>query len=229
MYRMRKLAPGYLASVAGKSVVKKPVSNGYSGWGASGPVGVVFHYTVGCTGDISGTLKSRGISVHFNVAQDGTIYQFRSMNDRAWHADVANSFYFGVEHAAIPRHCDLNDKQLEASAELMAAIVDYTKKRFGKTIPLKKIDGPDLVPGFHDHKDGDGKLWNFNRHTDGLYKWSWTAYLKRIDEILHPEAYVVVATKGKTTRRRRFPSLKKAWAFSRDLVQKSWKVAIRKR
>jgi hypothetical protein len=173
---------GWFRRVNGLPVKKVALSSHGGGWPEGRPIGVVFHYTVGCNADISATLRSRGISVHFSVGQKGEIYQYVSAQAQAWHADHANSYYLGIEHAAYPGNCDLNDRQLEASAKLVAALMEFFDRKRGHAWPLKKIDGVALVAGFHDHRDGDGQLWNYNGHTDHLYHWSWDKYLDHIRE-----------------------------------------------
>lgn len=173
---------GWFSSVNGVKVKKVSVSNHGGSFSEGRPHGVVFHYTVGCNADISAALKSRGISCHFSVGREGEIFQYVSVKNVAWHADNANGHYVGIEHAAYPGRCDLTKVQLETSAKLVAALMEYYDRKRGKAWPLQKIQGPYLMPGFHDHKDGDGSLWNYNGHTDHLYKWSWREYLDKIRE-----------------------------------------------
>lgn len=74
----------------------------------------VLHY------DAAGTARQcfkvlqdvRTLSVHFLLDVDGTIYQTLDLQERAWHATVANDFAVGVEIAhpgawTAPRHPDL--------------------------------------------------------------------------------------------------------------------------
>jgi len=176
-YKQRR---GWFRRVNGVPVKKVSVGNHSGSFPSGRPHGVVFHYTVGCNADISGTLKSRGISVHFNVGQAGEVFQFVSVRKVAWHADNANDHYVGVEHAAWPGNCELTPKQLETSAKLVAALREYYERKRGYSWPLKKIVGSDLVAGFHDHRDGNGSLWNYNGHTDRLYSWTWKKYLDKV-------------------------------------------------
>lgn len=63
----------------------------------------VYHY------DVAGTSRScfrvlhdiRGLSVHFMLDVDGTIYQTLDLKERAWHAGTANSRSVGIEIANI--------------------------------------------------------------------------------------------------------------------------------
>jgi len=60
----------------------------------------VIHYdAVGRSGDCFAVLKSRGLSVHFMIDVDGTIYQTLDVKERAWHATKANNRSIGVEMA----------------------------------------------------------------------------------------------------------------------------------
>lgn len=54
----------------------------------------------------------RGLSVHFMLDTDGTIYQTLDLQERAWHATIANNFSIGIEIAnpgcwPRPRHPDM--------------------------------------------------------------------------------------------------------------------------
>ena len=217
---------GWFTEVNGLPVIKRPVRNVGGQWASGRPIGYVFHYTVGCNDDISGTLNARGISCHFGVTQGGAIYQYASANKVAYHADNANGFYWGVEHSATQPggSCPLNDVQLDASAKLTAALVEYTRKLKGFVIPLRMIDGPELIPGFHDHADGDGVLWNFNRHTERLYNHSWASYLELVHSILNPTVFEVRV--GETERR--FRKLRNAIAYAKEKVLAGLAVRIRK-
>lgn len=64
---------------------------------------VVLHY------DASGTSRQcferlhddRGLSIHFMVDVDGTIYQTLDLKEKAWHATIANSRSIGIEIAQV--------------------------------------------------------------------------------------------------------------------------------
>jgi N-acetyl-anhydromuramyl-L-alanine amidase AmpD len=60
----------------------------------------VIHYdAIGRSADCFAVLKSRGLSVHFMIDIDGTIYQTLDVKERAWHATKANNRSVGVEMA----------------------------------------------------------------------------------------------------------------------------------
>lgn len=76
----------------------------------------VLHY------DASGTSRrcferlhdDRGLSIHFMLDVDGTIYQTLDLKERAWHATVANSRSIGIEIANIGAYPDPAAKELSA-------------------------------------------------------------------------------------------------------------------
>ena len=55
------------------------------------------------------TLKQRGLSVHFLLDLDGTLYQTLDLAETAWHATVANGRSVGVEIANIGAYAPGND------------------------------------------------------------------------------------------------------------------------
>jgi N-acetylmuramoyl-L-alanine amidase len=62
---------------------------------------VVFHYDVDGTsrGCFRSLQDGRGLSVHFMLDLDGTIYQTLDVKEKAWHATIANSRSIGIEIA----------------------------------------------------------------------------------------------------------------------------------
>lgn len=62
----------------------------------------VIHYDgSGSSADCFRVLNDRGLSVHFMLDTDGTIYQMLDVKERAWHATKANSRSVGVEIANV--------------------------------------------------------------------------------------------------------------------------------
>lgn len=55
----------------------------------------------------------RGLSVHFMLDVDGTIYQTLDLKERAWHATISNSRSIGVEIAGIGAYGDPNSEVLK--------------------------------------------------------------------------------------------------------------------
>lgn len=63
---------------------------------------VVLHYdNTGSSAATFGVLQRRGLSAHFLVDVDGTIYQTLDLRERGWHATIANERSIGVEIAQI--------------------------------------------------------------------------------------------------------------------------------
>jgi N-acetylmuramoyl-L-alanine amidase len=77
------------------------------------PSGIVIHYTAAGSGKGSANYfagKAAGVSAHFVIDRDGTVYQCVSLKDKAWHAGVSqwptgtkqkncNDFTIGIELA----------------------------------------------------------------------------------------------------------------------------------
>lgn len=59
---------------------------------------IVIHWDV-CksTEDSIKVFKRRGLSTHFSIDQDGTIYQLVDINDRAFHAKGHNTYTIGID------------------------------------------------------------------------------------------------------------------------------------
>lgn len=55
----------------------------------------------------------RGLSIHFLLDVDGTIYQTIDLKERAWHATIANSRSIGIEIANIGAYASPDAPQLE--------------------------------------------------------------------------------------------------------------------
>lgn len=181
------LEGGWLRSVNGVDVARRPVRHFGGSWPRGHPIGYLFHYTAGCGSDISDVLDARGISAHFSVDRDGRVFEYVPIFNVAFHAFEASFVYWGVEHNADRGSCELTDEQLMVSARLTAGLVELTRARWGFEIPLRKTAGPQLVPGFKDHADGTTSTWNDNAHTDRLYGWTWDRYLAEVLDVLRGE------------------------------------------
>jgi len=59
-------------------------------------------------------LKKRGLSVHFLLDVDGTIYQTLDLQERAWHAGASNDRSIGIEIANIGAYAPVDAKTLGA-------------------------------------------------------------------------------------------------------------------
>jgi len=68
---------------------------------------VVLHYDVcGTSARCFAVLRRRGLSCHFLVDADGTVYQTLDLKERAWHAGFANDGSIGIEIAQIGAYPD---------------------------------------------------------------------------------------------------------------------------
>lgn len=74
----------------------------------------VLHYDASGTSArcFEGLHDHRGLSIHFLLDVDGTIYQTLDLKERAWHATVSNSRSIGIEIANIGAYPLSNDKAL---------------------------------------------------------------------------------------------------------------------
>lgn len=104
----------------------------------------VYHY------DVCGTSRQcfkvlhdlRGLSVHFLLDLDGTIYQTLDVKERAWHATVSNTRSVGIEIANMGAY---------ARSEFAPLDEWYGKDASGRTritIPSRFGDGGIRTPGF---------------------------------------------------------------------------------
>jgi hypothetical protein len=185
-------AGGWFTNVNGHGIVKHPlpanILSSATSWAAKGPQGIVFHYQAGCGSDIYQVEVDRGYPIiAFNVALDGTIRQYMDARAAPWHCYDVSRYALGVEHAALPGSCELNDTQLTASAALFAALIEWTKDTYGIVIPVAKT-GPittanyKTLSGIFGHVDiTPGSSLNPTGHTDTLYHWTWPQYLAAIN------------------------------------------------
>ena len=87
----------------------------------------------------------RGLSVHFMLDLDGTIYQTLDLKERAWHATSSNSRSVGIEIANIGAYSPDQKNPLDQW---------YAEEADGRTritIPGKYGDGAIRTPGFIGH------------------------------------------------------------------------------
>ncbi len=85
----------------------------------------------------------RGLSVHFMLDLDGTIYQTLDLKERAWHATIANSRSIGIEIANIGAYAA--DHERNPLADWYATDTDG---RTRLTIPERFGDQPERMAGF---------------------------------------------------------------------------------
>jgi N-acetylmuramoyl-L-alanine amidase len=124
---------------------------------------LILHY------DVSGTSRQcferlhddRGLSIHFMIDVDGTIYQTLDLKEKAWHATFANSRSVGIEIAHMgaypdPEHAVL-ERWYDVSAEEGAKLtipeeahpnsvmnLDYSERPARKDIISGEINGQQL-------------------------------------------------------------------------------------
>ncbi len=106
----------------------------------------VLHY------DVCGTSRQcfkilqdmRGLSVHFMLDVDGTIYQTLDLKERAWHASASNTRSVGVEIANMGAYASLDKSPLKDWYSQ-----DLTGTRL--TIPPRFGDGGILTKNFQGH------------------------------------------------------------------------------
>jgi len=112
----------------------------------------VIHY------DVCGTSRRcfevlqdvRGLSVHFMLDVDGTIYQTLDLKERAWHAGTANDRSIGIEIANIGAYPDL--KELSK----WYALDDAGRMRL--TLPESMGDGGIRTAGFIARPSGENPV-----------------------------------------------------------------------
>jgi len=104
----------------------------------------VLHYDVcGTSRDCFRVLHDgRGLSVHFMLDIDGTIYQTMDVKERAWHATIANDRSVGVEIANIGAY------PTEAGSLLERWYGEDSTGRTRITLPETRGDGGVRTPGF---------------------------------------------------------------------------------
>jgi hypothetical protein len=183
-------ADGWFSSIGGKAVHRRDLTTQLPGsampWTFGKPIGILWHYTDGFQGDISGSMIANGfITAQLSIGRDGAIYQYADIFTAHWHAFAASQWGVGVEHEAHPPDSNLTDVQLQTSAEVYAAIIEAVKAKFGNDIPVAHILGCDLThPGLKEHADGLGCSWDPKGHSDKLFGWGWPKYLNAITTAL---------------------------------------------
>jgi hypothetical protein len=201
-------AAGWFKSINGRPVIKNDLSAmSHTTFAMFAPNGLLWHYTASCNDDTSGGIKARGYLTHaLAVGRDGTVRQYAPLLEAASHAFDAARYKVGVEHTALPGSCDLTDVQLQASAELFAAVIMEIKVRVGVTVPLVHVTGCDYKsPGLKEHKDGVGCDWDPNTHTDALYGWGWPKYLAAIAAAMTQEEDMQDFIEGSRARQKDLP------------------------
>jgi hypothetical protein len=111
-------------------------------------------------------------------------------------------------------------------------LVELTARR-KLDIPLRKRNGPDLVPGFKDHRDGTVSTCNDNGHTDHLYRWTWSQYSLVVRDALEGRDEMVLTQEQEEAIKFAYGQLKyleggpspaepgpgrRGWRFARDVA-----------
>lgn len=148
-YGMRKVPPELSERVRG------------GGWDLDSLRGVVSQFVIHY--DVCGTSRQcfrvlhdmRGLSVHFMLDLDGTIYQTLDVKERAWHAGSANDRSVGIEIANIGAYAVGKGDGVSGRQDV-SVLPDplskwYTIDESGKwrvTLPSSMGDGGVRTPGF---------------------------------------------------------------------------------
>jgi hypothetical protein len=168
-------------------------------WKLGPPRGIMFHYTSSCsdTTSVFNTLVSRRASVHFVIdrkPKENKTIQYVDLSNRAWHANEASDYYYGIEHNAAPGNCALTVLQLQESARISSEIIKFVKQKWDVSIPIVRSPGCSFTPGFKQHSDGLGCDWNENGHTDGLNQiWTWPQYLSAVQMLVEDDDMALFA------------------------------------
>lgn len=184
-------APGWFSEVCGVPVRHHELPDELLGHGGAffAHHGIEFHVQAGFGDDIWQTQVDRRYPIAtWNVDDTGVVRQYADARMAAWHGDSVSQFAFGIEHTG-DAVSPLGERQLDHSAALCAAIIEWTEDAFGETIPLKKQARISLANyrtarGFWDHTDVDNGPLNENGHTDHLIGRSWTAQLAKVGNYL---------------------------------------------
>ncbi|MFT5287635.1 MAG: N-acetylmuramoyl-L-alanine amidase [Planctomycetota bacterium] len=101
----------------------------------------VLHYDVsGVSRSCFKTLEARGLSVHFMLDIDGTLYQTLDLVETAWHARQANGRSVGVEIASVGAY--------PAGNSVLAQWYGRDRNGVRITLPSSKGDGGVRTPNF---------------------------------------------------------------------------------
>ncbi len=104
------------------------------------------------------TIRGLRVSAHFLVRRDGTVLQFVSCNDRAWHAGAScwqgrrdcNDFSIGVELEGLE-----GGVFEEAQYRRLSGLIDVLARRY----PIRSVVGHEHVAPGRKHDPGGGFDW----------------------------------------------------------------------
>lgn len=122
----------------------------------------VLHYDVcGLSKSCFDTLQDhRGLSVHFMLDLDGTVYQTLDLKERAWHATTSNDRSIGIEIANVGAYPPTDRQPLEEWYQHDAAGQPFIK------VPEKLGDPMIRTPGFTGHPVRPGPVRGTIQGTD---------------------------------------------------------------
>lgn len=186
-YKLAK--PGWFADVNGFKVIRHPLPAWLDRGEFFAHHGIEWHRQDGPGDDIYATQVARGYTIAaFNVSDEGQVRQYTDAREAPWHGDSVSHYAFGIEHTGFAG-TPCPTVQLDASAALCAALIEWSEDEFGETIPLVKVPRVSVsnyttVRGFWDHLNVDRGPLNENGHVNRLEGRTWPAQLKKIGEYL---------------------------------------------
>jgi hypothetical protein len=173
--RLPKLSATRAGWLQGAGVKREPLpaANAANGsWHFGYPIGFLNHFTDGC-GDPFATLKSRGVSVHGCVLQDGSLVQYFPFTVCTAHAYDQAVYTLAFESAAAPGvGCEYTVPMLERMAQVNAVALDWIRDVYNVDIPTVRSPGWHYEPGIKCHTDGlePGCPWDPKDHWDAPWK-----------------------------------------------------------
>lgn len=128
---------------------------------------VVLHY------DASGTSRQcferlhddRGLSIHFMVDVDGTIYQTLDLKEKAWHATIANSRSIGIEIAQVGAYPSANTgifEQWYNSNEEAGVHLDIPEEAHPGSVKNQSFSGQPARSGLITGEINGQQLWQYD-------------------------------------------------------------------
>jgi AmpD protein len=136
-------------------------------------VAELFQNTLKCDAHPSfASLKGLQVSSHFLIQRDGTVQQFVSVLDRAWHAGVShfqgrdgcNDFSIGIELEGSD-HCPFESLQYASLIKLSQTLISH--------FPIEHILGhEEIAPG---RKTDPGPHFEWLRYQQALGGWTYLA------------------------------------------------------
>lgn len=114
----------------------------HGGWQV--PTEIIMHHTVTPTVKSAiNALKARGLSYHYLIDKDGSIYELVDPNFKAWHAKGYNNNTIGISFVCGGKYGPVNEEQHKASIWL----INYLKTKH----PINSLTG-------HKYRSAHGKI-----------------------------------------------------------------------